>query len=106
MGLGALQLKTAVHKRSASLEFNEVFFFNGFKPEKNRQMRLTLMVEKPLRADKVVGVVSYALPSTFNVLSHDCLELTNHKNETAGLLIISSIILQQGVQSEMSEASP
>lgn len=101
--LGKLQLKTRILKRGKSLEFNEVFFFNGFKPEKNRQLRLTLMVEKPLIADKVVGQVSYALPSLFNTLSHDCLELTNHKNETAGLLIISSTILQNALVPEETE---
>jgi len=94
--LGKLTKKTKPLKKAKSLEFNEIFFFNGFKPERSRQLRIALMVENKVRADKVVGQVSYAMPTTFNTLAHDCIELTNQKNQTAGLLIISVIILQQG----------
>jgi len=94
--LGKLTKKTKPLKKSKSLEFNEVFFFNGFKPERSRQLRIALMVENKVRADKVVGQVSYAMPTAFNTLSHDCIELTNQKNQTAGLLIISVVIRQLG----------
>jgi len=94
--LGKLTKKTKPLKKAKSLEFNEIFFFNGFKPERSRQLRIALMVENKVRADKVIGQVSYAMPTTFNTLAHDCIELTNQKNQTAGLLIISVIIQQQG----------
>jgi hypothetical protein len=94
--LGRLTKKTKPVKKSKTLELDEVFFFNGFKPDSSRNLRVALMVEHKVRADRVIGQVSYALPLTFNSLSHDCIELTNQKNQTAGLLIISAVILQHG----------
>jgi len=94
--LGRLTKKTKPVKKSKTLEFDQVFFFNGFKPDSSRNLRVALMKEKKVRADKVIGQVSYALPLTFNSLSHDCIELTDQKNQTAGLLIISAVILQHG----------
>jgi len=94
--LGRLTKKTKPVKKSKTLELDQVFFFNGFKPDSSRNLRVALMKEHKVRADKVIGQVSYALPLTFNSLSHDCVELTDEKNNSAGLLIISAVILQHG----------
>jgi len=94
LSLGKTTKKTKTLKKAKMLYFNDVFYFTGVKADSSLQLRISLMAKK-LRADKVVGQVSYAMPTSLNRECHEFLELINERNETTGNISIS-VLFKQG----------
>jgi len=94
LSLGKTTKKTKTLKKAKILYFNDVFYFTGVRADSSLQLRISLMAKR-LRADKVVGQVSYAMPTFFNRECQDFLELINERNEPSANISIS-VLFKQG----------
>jgi len=93
LSLGKTTKRTKTLKKAKVLYLNDVFHFTGVKADSSLQLRISLMAKK-LRADKVVGQVSYAMPTIFNRCCEDFLELINEQNKPSGNVTISVLFTQ------------
>merc|ERR1712060_331723 len=93
LSLGKATKKTKTLKKAKELYLNDVLYFTGVKADSSLQLRISLMAKK-FPSDKVVGQVSYAMPTFFNRECDDFLELINEKNKPSGNVTISVLFTQ------------
>eukprot|EP00483_Globobulimina_turgida_P001838 UN01840 len=93
--VGNARLSTREVPRNEHPEWQEMLTFKNFRPDQGKKAVVTVYDHSTILKDKKIGVTEYELPTHFNKLQRDTLELKSSKKKLSGVVILNTIIVHK-----------
>eukprot|EP01083_Nonionella_stella_P022201 61413_1 len=93
--VGNARLSTREVPRDEHPEWQEMLTFKNFRPDVGKKATVTVYDHSTILKDKKIGTTEYEIPTRFNKLQRDTLELKSSKNKLSGVLILNTIIVHK-----------
>mmetsp|Transcript_44418 Transcript_44418/g.54401 ORF Transcript_44418/g.54401 Transcript_44418/m.54401 type:complete len:562 (-) Transcript_44418:53-1738(-) len=91
--VGSARLSTREVPRNEHPEWQEMLTFKNFRPDKGKKAIVQVFDHSSILKDKKIGECQFEVPTKFNKLQRDTLELKTSKSKLAGVIILNSIIV-------------
>ena len=93
--VGNARLSTREVPRDEHPEWQEMLTFKNFRPDKGKKAIVTVYDHSTILKDKKIGTTSYEIPTSFNKLQRDTLELKSTRGKLSGVIILNTIIVHK-----------
>jgi len=93
--VGNARLSTREVQRDEHPEWQEMLTFKNFRPDEGKKATVTVYDHSTILKDKKIGSAQYEIPTAFNKLQRDTLELKNNKGKLSGVIILNTIIVHK-----------
>ena len=93
--VGNARLSTREVPRDEHPEWQEMLTFKNFRPDEGKKGVVTVYDHSTILKDKKIGTAEYDIPTSFNKLQRDTLELKSSKGKLAGVIILNTIIVHK-----------
>jgi len=91
--VGLAHLSTRQLSSSDHPEWNEMITFKNFRPDNNKKGLISVFDHSALFKDKLIGEAEFQLPTRFNDVQRDTINLIDKKGKIVGEIILNSIVV-------------